>query len=204
MRKFVYVLLFCFLLAACQDSNIKNRLKGNVKEDSGDIDVTETSVEELRISESDLQGITVKEGTVTANGREVQEDEDVNITVTMENEDDYDENEDEKELPEGTLVMKRQSGYRIQLLTVTKKESAQSFGAEFKEKWSEASQDKENEDAYYYKDDIPLYIEYYEPYWKLRAGNYPGRADASKQLELIKKLGYEDAWIVKTVILVEE
>jgi hypothetical protein len=45
---------------------------------------------------------------------------------------------------------------------------------------------------------LPLSISYEAPYYKLFAGNAPQRDEAENVLAQIKKLGYNDAWIVRT------
>jgi hypothetical protein len=45
---------------------------------------------------------------------------------------------------------------------------------------------------------LPLSISYEAPYYKLFAGNAPQREEAENVLAQIKKLGYNDAWIVRT------
>jgi hypothetical protein len=44
---------------------------------------------------------------------------------------------------------------------------------------------------------LPLSISYEAPYYKLFAGNAPQRDEAENMLAQIKKLGYNDAWIVR-------
>ena len=46
----------------------------------------------------------------------------------------------------------------------------------------------------------PLSISYEAPYYKLFAGNVPQRFEAQNILAQIKKLGYNDAWIVRTAV----
>ena len=45
---------------------------------------------------------------------------------------------------------------------------------------------------------LPFSISYEAPYYKLFAGNAPQREEAENVLAQIKKLGYNDAWIVRT------
>ena len=206
MKRLFFILIMAVLLSACQNANIKNRLGGNINGDGadGETAVGETTIQELEIDDSDLAGLEVKEGTIVAGNTREDEGEDVSVTINYDQDDEYEADETAAEIPKNAAVMKRVSGYRIQLITVTKKENAEEFGKKFEETLAEASRDKENEDAYYYKDNVPVYIEFYEPYWKLRVGNYTNRVLAEKELEFIKKLGYDDAWVVRTVILVKE
>jgi hypothetical protein len=45
--------------------------------------------------------------------------------------------------------------------------------------------------------DQPLSVVFESPYYKLFAGNFADRAEAEKCLAKVKKLGYNDAWIVR-------
>ena len=223
MRKFfLFYLILIFTFWGCQDGNIKKRLGGNVKhekkieksvkedkktekkEKSG----TVKTVKEKRLTLDNENDFEVKEGVIIAKLPEKAEKENADVVITKN--DDISEKDDladdaiaKENLPPSAKVIKRVMGYRIQLLTVTDRKKAEEFGKDFKDKWSEAASDKTNKYSYWYKDDIPTYIEYYRPYWKLRIGNYKTRKDAEEMLKYVKLLGYKDAWIVKTIILVE-
>ncbi|HOO59743.1 MAG TPA: SPOR domain-containing protein [Candidatus Mcinerneyibacteriales bacterium] len=205
MKRILLAVFLIAALAACQNQNIKDRLGGRTTEEE---DVPqETTIEELKIDDSDVAEINVREGVVVAQAHtDSAEEEDVSVNINYDEEDDSLPPivEDAENVPAGTVILKRDSGYRIQLITVTQKENAESFGKEFKEKWNEAALDKENDDAYHYREEIPIYIEFYDPYWKLRVGNFKSRNDAQYALKYIKLLGYKDAWIVPTTILVKE
>ncbi|MBN2036834.1 MAG: SPOR domain-containing protein [Chitinispirillaceae bacterium] len=43
-------------------------------------------------------------------------------------------------------------------------------------------------------------IVYHSPYYKLMVGDFSNRPDAEKALAQVKKLGYNDAWIVRTAL----
>ncbi|NLG19356.1 MAG: SPOR domain-containing protein [Fibrobacter sp.] len=45
---------------------------------------------------------------------------------------------------------------------------------------------------------LPMYISYEAPYYKLLAGDFDVRSDAENSLKKIKKIGYSDAWIVSS------
>ncbi len=205
MKRILLAVFLIAALAACQNQNIKDRLGGRTTEEE---DVPqETTIEELKIDDSDVAEINVREGVVVAQAHtDSAKEEDVSVNINYDEEDDSLPPivEDAENVPAGTVILKRDSGYRIQLITVTQKENAESFGKEFKEKWNEAALDKENDDAYHYREEIPIYIEFYDPYWKLRVGNFKSRNDAQYALKYIKLLGYKDAWIVPTTILVKE
>jgi hypothetical protein len=49
------------------------------------------------------------------------------------------------------------------------------------------------------KIDIPVTITFESPYYKLFAGEFTQRSEAENYLAQIKKLGYNDAWISRTV-----
>jgi len=211
MKKVVLALILIVALTACQKDNIRDRLTGQTTEEdrSGyQEDVPEeTTIEELTITDSDVENITVREGVVVASAYENDEEgEDASVDIIFDEEDDSlpPIKDDAESVPRGTVVLRRDSGFRIQLVTVTQKSGAEEFGRTFKEKWDEAAKDKENDDAYHYRNDIPIYVEFYDPYWKLRVGNYKNRSEAEYVLKYIKKLGYGDAWIVPTTILIRE
>lgn len=205
MKRILLAVFLIAALAACQNQNIKDRLGGRTTEEE---DVPqETTIEELKIDDSDVAEINVREGVVVAQAHtDSAEEEDVSVNINYDEEDDSLPPivEDAENVPAGTVILKRDSGYRVQLITVTQKENAESFGKEFKEKWNEAALDKENDDSYHYREEIPIYIEFYDPYWKLRVGNFKTRSEAQYALKYIKLLGYKDAWIVPTTILVKE
>lgn len=46
-----------------------------------------------------------------------------------------------------------------------------------------------------------VYMVYHPPYYKVRIGNFTGRADAGAMLEEVRRNGYPDAWIVPDKIL---
>jgi hypothetical protein len=53
------------------------------------------------------------------------------------------------------------------------------------------------------KIDLPLYISFETPYYKLLAGDFSRREDAETGLAKLKKLGYSDAWIVASKPITE-
>lgn len=46
--------------------------------------------------------------------------------------------------------------------------------------------------------DLPMSIAFEAPYYKLLAGDFLQRADAEAALQKVKKLGFQDAWVVTT------
>jgi cell division septation protein DedD len=53
------------------------------------------------------------------------------------------------------------------------------------------------------KIELPLYISFETPYYKLLAGDFSRREDAEAGLAKLKKLGYPDAWIVASKPITE-
>ena len=48
------------------------------------------------------------------------------------------------------------------------------------------------------KTNLPVFIAYEAPYYKLFAGDFIQKADAEGNLKKLKKIGYNDAWIVSS------
>ncbi len=48
-----------------------------------------------------------------------------------------------------------------------------------------------------------IYVDYEPPYYKVRAGNYTVREQAEETRNLAKSLGYQDAWIIRTNVLIK-
>ena len=92
-------------------------------------------------------------------------------------------NEEKKEKPQEKKI--RENGYRIQL------------AASSSEKNIRSEQESAEEELR-----IKTYIIFEKPYYKIFAGDFPTRKDAEKAITRIKKLGYPNAWIVKSEILV--
>lgn len=49
-----------------------------------------------------------------------------------------------------------------------------------------------------------IYVDYEQPYYKIRAGNFTERDKAEAAKNLAKSLGYADAWVVQTNVLLKE
>lgn len=195
------------LVVGCQDSNIKNRLKGDVK-------TTPTTEEKTQKDTSSNKDVTmtfdstsketpvdVREGVIIDN--DVPQEQTVTVTV---NKDDVDNDTDTVKDSEGVIipdatVMKRIQGFRIQIMSVSNKNTADTVSKQLMERWETA---KKGSMSYQYRENIPIYIEYYEPFWKIRVGNYKNKTEAEDQLKNVKRLGYTDAWIVQSMIIVKE
>lgn len=50
---------------------------------------------------------------------------------------------------------------------------------------------------------LPVYVHFYSPSWKCRAGNFTSAEEANKMLQQIKRLGYPQACLVKGTINVQ-
>lgn len=49
-----------------------------------------------------------------------------------------------------------------------------------------------------------IYVDYEQPYYKVRAGNFTDREKAEEARRTAKSLGYADAWIIQTNVLLKE
>lgn len=49
-----------------------------------------------------------------------------------------------------------------------------------------------------------IYVDYEQPYYKVRAGNFTDREKAEEIKNLAKTLGYADAWVIQTNVLLRE
>ncbi|TYB31696.1 MAG: SPOR domain-containing protein [Candidatus Mcinerneyibacterium aminivorans] len=198
-------ILLVFVLMGCQTQNIKDKLSGKNIKDKKETKVVDEDT--LDIKDVKNKKVDVKEGVVVAKA-ETDEKKKIDIVVNKNEEEisieDAEDGTEQTSEEKKSKSLKRMEGYRIQIVAATQKQNAAELGEKFKEKWEEAREDEENEDSYYYREDIPIYLEFYKPYWKLRVGNYKRKKEAEEMLEYVKKIGYEDAWIVKTYILVEE
>jgi hypothetical protein len=46
----------------------------------------------------------------------------------------------------------------------------------------------------------PVYVEFIDPYYKVRVGDFAGQEAAQPALAEVRGLGYADAWAVRTTI----
>jgi len=53
------------------------------------------------------------------------------------------------------------------------------------------------------KIDVPVFIAFESPYYKLYVGDFTTRSDAENCLPRLKKLGYNDSWVVRTKTLAQ-
>ncbi|MBL7995075.1 SPOR domain-containing protein [bacterium] len=49
-----------------------------------------------------------------------------------------------------------------------------------------------------------IYVDYEQPYYKVRAGNFTMRENAEEIKNIAKSLGYADAWVIQTNVLLRE
>ena len=95
---------------------------------------------------------------------------------------------DTEEENAGTMgEQKKVDGFRIQLIASTSLENLRA-----------------KKDAIASKLNMKIYIEHDEPYYKIYAGDFTQRAQADKALVTVKESGYPDAWIVKTLVFIDE
>lgn len=78
----------------------------------------------------------------------------------------------------------RRLGYRVQLFSTTDYHAA----LEFRDK--AGAKITEN-----------IYLDYEQPYYKIRVGNYDDREEAEGAKQAVRDLGFRDAWVVRTRIL---
>ncbi len=204
-----YVILICIsllLLAGCQDKNIKDRLKTNVNDTSEKTDnnTSKDGKKDVTIKFDNSKKETpvdVKEGIII--DTDTQQEQTVTVTV-QKNDTDKDPNADTEEgtitVPDAT-IMKRIQGFRIQVMSVSNKDTADKISQQLLERWENA---KKGSMSYYYRENIAIYIEFYEPFWKIRVGNFKNKSEAEEHLKDVKRLGYSDAWVVSSMILIKE
>ena len=74
-------------------------------------------------------------------------------------------------------------GYRVQILASTSERNAESFAAKAREQI-----------------EYPVYVEYIPPYHKVRVGDFLRRADAEACRDLLRSIGYPDAFVVDALV----
>jgi cell division septation protein DedD len=89
------------------------------------------------------------------------------------------------EPPPGEAPARSSEGYRIQVYSLRDQNAAIRAQQEVREGLRDLQ--------------VGVYIEEEPPYYKIRVGDYPSKADAEAVIGLLRKR-YPDAWIVKTVI----
>jgi hypothetical protein len=51
---------------------------------------------------------------------------------------------------------------------------------------------------------LPLYLDYEVPYYKLRVGDFSVREEAENMLPEIKAIGYRNAWVARVLLRVRD
>jgi len=74
-------------------------------------------------------------------------------------------------------------GFRVQIFASNTNEGANKIASEARFKFTES-----------------VYVEYENPYYKVRIGDLKNRADAETLREKARNVGYSDAWIVQTQV----
>ena len=66
--------------------------------------------------------------------------------------------------------------------------------------YSEAVREKQLAEEIF---NLPLYLDYEVPYYKLRAGDYATRDEAENMLAEIRSIGYREAWVARVVLKIK-
>lgn len=67
--------------------------------------------------------------------------------------------------------------------------------------YTEASREKAIAEEIF---NLPVYLDYEVPYYKLRVGDFAARGEAEDMLPEIKAIGYRNAWVARVVLRVKE
>ncbi len=67
--------------------------------------------------------------------------------------------------------------------------------------YTEASREKAIAEEIF---NLPVYLDYEVPYYKLRVGDFTSRGDAEDMLPEIKAIGYRNAWVARVILRVQE
>jgi len=67
--------------------------------------------------------------------------------------------------------------------------------------YTEASREKAIAEEIF---NLPVYLDYEVPYYKLRVGDFTTRGDAEDMLPEIKAIGYRNAWVSRVILKVQE
>lgn len=88
------------------------------------------------------------------------------------------------EPPAPSAEPKHVSGYRVQLYASREPDRARDFAESVRESFEE-----------------PIYVEYLEPYYKVRVGDCLTRESAQDLLRRAKDSGFDQAWIAATLVI---
>ncbi len=67
--------------------------------------------------------------------------------------------------------------------------------------YTEASREKAIAEEIF---NLPVYLDYEVPYYKLRVGDFTTRGEAEDMLPEIKAIGYRNAWVARVILRVQE
>jgi hypothetical protein len=67
--------------------------------------------------------------------------------------------------------------------------------------YTEASREKAIAEEIF---NLPVYLDYEVPYYKLRVGDFTARGDAEDMLPEIKAIGYRNAWVARVMLRIQE
>lgn len=97
------------------------------------------------------------------------------------------ESEEAKKPQEVTIFPKEEKrpiyGYRVQIYAFESKERAEASATDARVRLN-----------------YPVYVEFVPPFYKVRVGDFMTREEAERVRDELKRLGYEDAFIVETLI----
>ncbi len=171
--RFALLLFLVFLLAGCV--GLSHRRTGERVREVEEID---TYVQETPKAGEELMPAAGEPETVAA------EPEEISAVVSAV--------PDEEELPpaaptppeSAAIEIRHVSGYRVQLFATTAPEIARNFAESARNHFEEK-----------------VYVEYLEPYYKVRVGDCLTREEARLLLERTRAAGFDEAWIAGTLVI---
>jgi hypothetical protein len=89
-------------------------------------------------------------------------------------------------------------GYRIQVFSAQDQEAAENFRERVRQ-WWQAVEDNAPSDLF--RDDVPIVIEYSQPYYRVRLGAFGQRNAAEKALEFVQDQ-YSGAFVARSTVTV--
>jgi septal ring-binding cell division protein DamX len=100
----------------------------------------------------------------------------------------------------GADQLVEQRGFRIQLHISINRDEASKKRNQFAD-WWQAQRKKSQKNDKAKLMELPTYLKYKQPYYRVRAGNFASRAEAKKMLSRVQK-EFSDATIVPATVLV--
>lgn len=89
-------------------------------------------------------------------------------------------------------------GFRVQVYSAQDKQSAEEFRERVRVWWNSAKRDAPDEP---FAGQLPIVVEYGQPYYRVRVGAYASREEASEALEYIQK-EFADAFVARSQVTV--